>query len=185
MSQPWQLARAFKPRKSTKPILETLPSVNVNTFKISSLYTGKRVIIKPLRIPDIVAFKVSGTHVDFHLKSLHRGIAGSVQRFAVKPIRTGWGMRFAFVCNCGKGCIKLYFHNRSLMCGKCCNGRLASQALDQRNRPVLQASRIQNFLDTKSRIFRDTRERLRKRFGDKVMMAQSRMSTRARSNVWE
>src|SRR5262245_13796443 len=102
MAQPWQLAKAFKPRKSTKPILESLPAVSVNTFKISSLYTNKRAIIKPLQIPDIAAVKVSATHIDFHFTSLHRGIEGPIQRFNVKPIKTGWGVRFAFVCNCGK-----------------------------------------------------------------------------------
>src|SRR5262245_18979568 len=127
---PWQLAKAKRPGrgKSTKPILESLPSVSVNTFKISSLFTGKKHIMRSLQIKDIAAVKVSGTHIDFHWTSLHRGIEGPVQRFNVKPIKNGFGVRFACVCNCGKGCIKLYLHNRSLMCANCCNGRHVSRA---------------------------------------------------------
>src|SRR5262245_17665142 len=182
MSQPWQLAKAFKPRKSTRPILEQLPSVSVNTFKISSLFTGKNATIKPLKIPNITAFKVSLTHIDFHLKSLHRGSEGPIQRFNVKPIKTGWGIRYAFVCHCGKGCIKLYLHHRSLMCGKCCNGRLASQAVNQNQRPILQISRIHSFLD--SHLYKRTRERLRKRLGEQALRAQGKMGTDAK-NLWE
>ena len=180
MAQPWQLAKAFKPRKSTRPILEQLPSVSVNTFKISSLFTGKSAIIRPLRIADIIAVKVSLTHVDFHLKSLHRGVEGPVQRFNVKPIKTGWGIRYAFICNCGKGCIKLYLHHGSLMCGKCCNGRLASQAISRPSRPALQALRLADFLDSKP-LWRQAKERLRKRFGDKVLRAQGKLGTDVRS----
>lgn len=176
---PPQLAKAHKPRRSTKPILESLPSVNVNVFKISSLFTGRRVIIKPLKIPDIAAFKVTGTHIDFHLKSLHRGIAGPVQRFAVKPIKTGWGMRFAFVCNCGKGTIKLYLHNRRLMCRFCCNGRYVSEAISRQSRPQLTALRVENIL-TKP-LWQRTRERLLKRFGPKLLRAQGAYGTQTRN----
>ena len=177
MSQPWQLAKAYKPRKSTRPILETLPSVSVNTFKISSLYTGKRAIIRPLKIPNIVAFKVTLTHVEFHLKSLHRGIEGPIQRFNVKPIKTGWGIRYAFICNCGKGCIKLYLHHGSLLCRHCTRARYVSQAITPRRRPLLQASRLQAFLDSRPKL-KHARKQLEQRLGIKLIQAQSRFSTR-------
>jgi len=179
MAQPWQLAKAHKPRRSTKPILEQLPCVAAHELKISSLFTGKSAIIRPLRIADIAAVKVSLTDVEFHLKSLHRGVEGPVQRFNVKPIKTGWGIRYAFICNCGKGCIKLYLHHGSLMCGKCCNGRYASRAISRTSRPVLQALRLADFLDSKP-LWRQAKERLRKKFGDRVLRAQGQFGTDAR-----
>ena len=66
MAQPRQLAKAFKPRKSTRPILEQLPAVTTTELKISSLFTGKKHILKPLRIPGIESIKRSLTAVEFH-----------------------------------------------------------------------------------------------------------------------
>ena len=179
MAQPPQLAKAYKPRRSTKPILETLPSVSVYELRICSLYNGKTDILKPLKIPDITAFKVTLTHVEFHLKSLHRGVEGPVQRFKVKPIRTGFGIRHAFVCNCGKGALKLYYWQRSLLYRWCCGNRHASRAISRQSRPVLQAARLEVFLNKP--IWQRTRERLEKRFGHKLMRPQRAYGTYVRN----
>jgi hypothetical protein len=61
---------------------------------------------------------------------------------------------------------------------------MASQTLDKRTRPILQASRIQSFLDNQPRLFRRTRERLKKKLREKVMMAQGSLGTEAR-NPWK
>src|SRR5262245_38009623 len=132
MAQPPQLAKAHKPRKSTRPILEMLPAVSVTELRISSLYQGKRAILKPLKIPNIAGVKVGHLSVEFHFQSLHRGQKGRTETFRLKPWRVGYGIRHAFLCNtCGKSALKLYLHNHSLLCRFCCNGRYASQAINQ------------------------------------------------------
>src|SRR5262245_45251962 len=88
---PPQLARAHRPRRSSRPILETLPAVSTTELRISSLYHGRRAILKPLKIPNIERVKVSLTTVDFHFESLHRGQKGRTETFRLKPIRTGFG----------------------------------------------------------------------------------------------
>ena len=61
---------------------------------------------------------------------------------------------------------------------------LRSQTVDQRERPILEANRIANFLDSKSHIYRRTRERLHNKLGEKLMRAQGKLGTRATS-FWE
>jgi hypothetical protein len=179
MSQPWQLARAYKPRKSTRPILEQLPAVSTTELHISSIYRGKPAAIKPLKISRIESVKVSLTRVDFHFQSLHRGQRGRTETFRLKPIRTGFGtFRYAFLCNtCGKPVTRLYFHNHALLCRYCCGNKYASQAITPKNRPVLQASRLQAFLDSRPKL-KHARKQLEQRLGLKLMQAQSRFSTR-------
>lgn len=182
MAQPPQLAKAFKPRKSSRPILEQLPAVTTTELRISSLYRGKTAIIKPLKIPNIASVTVSVTHVEFHFQSLHRGQKGRTEAFRLKPLR---GIQYAFLCNsCGRAIMRLYLHHSTLLCRCCCNGRYASQAISSKSRPVLEATRIQSFLDNKLRIFHKTQERLRKRLGEKLMRAQRKYSTDARS-LWD
>jgi hypothetical protein len=162
-----------------------LPSVSTTELRISSLYRGKPAIFKPLKIPNIERVEVSLTAVEFHFRPLHRGGEGPVQRFNLKPIKTGIGLRYTFLCNaCGRAIIRLYHVHNSLLCRFCCNGRYASQAISRQSRPVLEAARIQSFLDNKSRIFKRTRERLRKRLGEKLMRAQGKLGTDARS-LWD
>jgi len=177
---PWQLARAKRsPRgQSRRTILEQLPAVSTTELRISSLYTGEKRIMRPLKIPNIASVKVALTHVEFHFKSLHRGVEGPVQRFKVKPIRTGFGIRHCFHCNtCGKPVKKLYYLNRSLLCRHCTKARYVSQTLGSKTRPILQASRLQAFLDSRPKL-KHARQRLEQRLGLKLMQAQSRFSTR-------
>jgi len=56
--------------------------------------------------------------------------------------------------------------------------------VNQNQRPVLQAARIADFLDSHSRLFRRTRERLTRKLGEKLMRAQGKLGTEAR-NLWE
>ena len=144
--------------------------------------TVKRIYSRDisLRIPQLAAAKVAHNAVEFHLPSLHRSTIGPIQTFGLKHIRTGFGknsfggIRHAFICDCGRPVTKLYVLNRWIACQRCHNAIHASQAVNQQQRPVLQASRIASFLDNKSKLYHRTRERLRKRLGDKVMMAQGR-----------
>ena len=183
MSQPWQLAKAYKPRKSTRPILEQLPAVSTTELKISSIYKGQKHILKPLKIPGIEAIKRSLTAVEFHFRPLHRGQRGRTERISLKPIKTGFGtFRYCFHCNtCGRPIVSLYYYNNTLLCRWCCNGRHATQAISRQSRPALQINRIADFLSNKSRLLRRTRERLTKRLGEKVMRAQGQLGTDAKS----
>src|SRR5262249_34197819 len=83
---PPQLARAHRPRRSSRPILEQLPAVTTTELRISSLYSGKKRILRPLKIPHLEGVKVTTTRVDFHFLSLHRGQRGRTESFRLKPI---------------------------------------------------------------------------------------------------
>src|SRR5262249_48940030 len=129
------------------------------------------------RYPQLAAARLSFHSVGFHYPSLHRGQAGPVQTFQLKAIRTGFGVRHAFICTCGRAVIKLYHLHRNLACRRCSRAIYASQTVNQYDRPVLQISRIASFLDNKSRLYRRTRERLKKRLGEKLMTAQGQLGT--------
>jgi hypothetical protein len=162
------------------------PSISVNDLAIPSPYDPKTYIIRyvSLRWPCITAIKVSRDKVEFILPPLHRGQLGPVQGFKLKHIRTGFGLRHAFICDCGRPVIKLYHLHRHLACRRCQYAIYASQALSKSTRPVLQVSRIASFLDSKSKLYRRSRKRLRKRLGEKLLMAQGKLGTEARS-LWE
>src|SRR5262245_11401086 len=186
---PWQLREGLKRRVKgapSRPIAEQLPQIPVHLLPIPSPYDDKTYILRDitLRFPQLAAAKVSRNSVEFHHPSLHRGQLGPIQTFKLQCIRTGFGIRHAFICQCGRPALKLYVSNRYIACRRCCNARYASQPLDKRDRPVLQASRIAHFLDSKSKLYQRTRERLRKKLGDKLMMAQGQLGTEARS-FWE
>jgi hypothetical protein len=148
-----------------------------------SRYEEKTYILRDfsLRFPQLAAAKVARDIVEFHHTSLHRNTIGPIQTVGIKRIKTGFGShgRCAFICDCGRPVIKLYYRGRQLACKRCCNAIHASQAVNQHQRPVL----IESFLN-KPKLYTRTRERLRKRFGDKVMMAQGQLGTWARP-LWE
>jgi hypothetical protein len=185
---PWQLREGLKRRPKNappRPIAEQLPSISVNELPIPYYYDEKTYIIRSLKWSCIASIKVSRDQVSFYLPSLHRGQIGPNQVFRLKHIRTGFGLRHAFICcDCGRPVIKVYHQHRHLACRRCQHAIYASQNLGKHTRPILQVSRIASFLDSKSRLYRRSRERLRKKLGDKLMMAQGRLGTEARS-LWE
>src|SRR5262245_39200372 len=108
---PWQLREGLKRRVKgapPRPIVENLDSIAVHKLPIPSLSDEKRYIIPhvSLKWPWISACKVSRDCVEFHLPSLHRNQLGPVQTFKLKHIRTGFGVRHAFICQCGKPTLK-------------------------------------------------------------------------------
>jgi hypothetical protein len=191
VAMPWQLKEGLrrhqKGSRPPRPIVEQLPAISVNDLPSPSHCDTKTYILRDisLRYPQIAAAKLSCKAVEFRHVSLHRSTLGPIQTFGIKRIKTGFGShgRCAFICDCGRPVIKLYYRGRQLACKRCCNAIHASQALDKRTRPVLQASRIESFLN-KPKLYTRTRERLRKRFGDKVIMAQGQLGTWARP-LWE
>jgi hypothetical protein len=189
MTMPWQLREGLKRRpkgsRPPRPIAEQLPQISVNDLQIPRDYRTYTAPNISLKYPQIAALRMWYEAVEFHHPSLHRGQNGPAQIFQIKHIKTGFGIRHAFICaTCKRPVIKLYYRHRHLACRRCQDAIYASQSIDQYSRPVLQASRIQSFLDNKSRLFRRTRERLEKKLGHKVMMAQARLGTRA-AGLWE
>jgi hypothetical protein len=181
---PWQLREGLKRRVKgapPRPIVENLPAMAVHHLPIPALNDSKTYAIPhiSLKWPWLSACKISCQAGEFHLPSLHRSTLGPIQRFKLKHIRTGFGIRHAFICQCGRPVLKLYVLNRYIACRYCHRARMASQTLGTGTRPVLQASRIESFLNHKQGLFRRTQERLRKKLGDKVMLAQRRLGTRA------
>src|SRR2546430_8373406 len=132
MAMPPQLARARRPKRSERPIAETLPHINVNDLKIpKSLYTVVTAPWISLRYPFISGARLSVRMVEF----AHNG---RIQSFRLKWIKTGYGLpRFAFICQCGRPVISLYFRHGNLSCRRCCNATYASRTCSQKQRPAL------------------------------------------------
>src|SRR5262245_30359453 len=178
MAQPPQLARAHKPRKSSRPIAETLQSIRICDLRICSLSPHKTYTIRTqFKWPFLASIKYSVAYVEFHFPSLHRREIGPIQTFQVKRLRTGFGIRHSVICACGKSTTKLYCIARHLACARGHRVRYASQTLGTRTRPLLQASRLQAFLDSRPKL-KHARKHIEQRLGLKLMQAQSRFSTR-------
>jgi hypothetical protein len=186
---PIQLRNAYRPGKgkSERPILEKLQSISAKNLKIPSPYDTKTYILPNIafRIPQLASARVNYQFVEFRHPPLHRGQQGPTQTFGLKHIKVGFGVRHNLICECGRPVQKLYLFQRNIACRHCLKTRYASQILGKRSRPILQASRIHSFLDGKPRLFRRTRERLQKLLGEKLMTAQGRLGTTARSGLWD
>jgi hypothetical protein len=77
---PPQLARAHKPRKSSRPIAETLQSIRICDLRICSLSPGKTYIIRTqIKWPFVASIKLAWDFIEFHFPSLHRGQLGPVR----------------------------------------------------------------------------------------------------------
>src|SRR5262245_20330204 len=184
MSMPWQLREGLrrhpKGSRPARPLVETLLSIAAHQLPIPLPSDAKRYILQnlSLRWPFLSACKLSRDSVEFYLPSLHRNELGPTQTFRIKAFRVGYGIRHSFICNdCGRGFYKLYYHNHRIACRHCHGAVWASQTLDKRTRPILQASRIESVLN--KRLYQQTRERLTKKLGQKLMLAHTKLGTRA------
>jgi len=185
---PWQLKRGLQQRVKgapPRPIVENLDAIPVHKLPIPLLSDAKTYIIPniSLTFPWICGCKVARDKVEFTRKPLGRNRLGETQTFHIKHIKTGFGVRHAFVCDCGGAVIKLYHLHGRLACKHCHRAISASQALGRTTRPALQAMRLESFL-AKPRLSRKTREHLTKRLGQKLTMAQGKYSTQA-ARLWE
>jgi hypothetical protein len=172
------LNKRYSRRTEQKPLAENLPSINVNDLKIPGDYAILRLPNISLRYPHI-----SSARLSFHLVEFAH--SGRVQSFRIKRIKTGFGFpRPAFICDCGRAVINLYFRHQNLACRRCVNATYASRTLDQRTRPILKKHRLESFLALKTNMQKHTRQRLLKRLGDKALMPQSNYNTRGR-RLWK
>jgi hypothetical protein len=178
---PWQLRNAHRPRpgQSKRPIAEQLQSINVNDLRVPKDYSTKVMAGAGLRWPFLSCIRVSCAAAELTIPSQFRGREPKILMFRLKPIDTKIGIRFAFICQCGKPVIKVYWHNNTIACKRCCKARYASQVCDKHSRPILQAARIQSFLDNKLGLYQRTRARLERKFGHKLLIAQGKQGTRA------
>jgi hypothetical protein len=166
---PRQLARGLwakrqSRRREQRPLAECLPHINVNDLPIPREY---QIYVAPnisLRYPYIVGMRIAYDGVEF----TH---TGRTQIFDFKWIKTGFGYpRPAFICDCGRPVIKLYFRYLNLACRRCCNAIYGSQACDKNTRPILQALRLQTFLRLKTYM----RQRNRRRLQARIPKAQNK-----------
>jgi hypothetical protein len=188
---PWQLARGLRAKRQSRrteqrPLAEYLPHINVNDLPIPRDYKTYTAPYISLRYPQISGIRLAFNFVEFH----HSGRA---QTFRLKWIKTGFGYpRPAFLCECRRPVIKLYFRHANLACHRCCNATYASRTLDKRTRPILQAIRLRTFLQLKSGMSKRNRRRLQarlfrttkslqlgsKRIDDRTKLPQSNYRTR-------
>jgi hypothetical protein len=132
---PWQLREGLRRRPKgspPRPIAEQLPRIDVQDLKISKdLYKVTTAPWISLRYPFISNARLSAYVVEFaHTR-------GRIQSFKLKAIKTGFGIRFAFICNCGRPVISLYYRYGNLSCRFCCNVVYASQTCSKRQRSAL------------------------------------------------
>src|SRR5262249_20240035 len=177
MAMPAQMARGLwakrqSRRREQRPLAECLPSINVNDLRIPRDYKTYTAPNISLRYPQI-----SGILLAFHCVEFHH--SGRIQAFRLKWIKTGLGYpRPAFVCECGRPVIKLYFRHLNLACRRCCNATYASRTLGKRTRPILQAVRLRAFLKLKSYMSQRNRTRLKARIPetDNKRLASKRLT---------
>jgi len=162
MPMPWQLARGLRAKRQfrsteQRPLAETLPHVNVNDLQVPRDYKTYVAPSISFRYPHLTGIKINWSMVQF----FHSDRA---QTFKFKWIRTNFGYpRPAFLCECGRPTIKLYFRHQNLACRRCCNATYASRTLGKRTRPILQALRLETFLKLKSYMSQRNRRRLKAR----------------------
>jgi hypothetical protein len=162
MTMPWQLkVGLYNKRKhgrpEQRPIAETLPHINVNDLDIPRDYKTYVAPSISFRYPHISNMRIAYHMVEFHHSN-------RVQTFRFKWIKTGLGYpRPAFICECGRPTIKLYFRHQNLGCRTCCNVVYGSQSRNKRGRSILKAIRLRNFLELKSGMSKRNRQRLKAR----------------------
>jgi hypothetical protein len=156
---PWQLRNAKRrPRHSEpRPIAETLPRINVNDLGVPrdyKTYTSPNISFS---YPHLSNMRIAYNMVQF-------AHSGRVQSFRLKWIKTGFGLpRPAFICECGRPTIRLYFRHQHLACRRCTKALYASQVCGKRTRPVLQSIRLHSFIKLKHYMRKNTRQRLQSR----------------------
>jgi hypothetical protein len=154
---PAQLRRGLANRRKgaePKAIVEQLPRVDITdlcrlqVFPSQYEWNVDHHLEMPFRYPFVKSLLISLQSIGFNHYS------GYNQIVPLRWIRTGFarttGRRPLFNCNCGRSVTKLYFTYGSLKCRRCANATYASRVLGKRTRPILQAKRLQTFLQLKT-----------------------------------
>jgi hypothetical protein len=170
---PPQLARGLaerraKPRRfrgEPKPLAECLPSINVNDLARYRVFPSQwhvsHTLELPFRYPFVKRLVVSLAAIKAHHHS------GYNQTIPLRWVATGFGgsnrPRALLGCRCCRTVTKLYFDGGRLACRRCVNAIHASQVLDKRTRPALQAHRLQAFIMHKPTLWPKTKQSLQAR----------------------
>jgi hypothetical protein len=168
MAMPWQLARAKRPRRSTpRPIVEQLPRIDIadlcrwNVFPNQCDLHKAHLLELPFRYPFVKNLVISLQDIEAN------HVLGYTQVIPLRWCRTGFGgnvrPRPLFVCQCGRSARRLYFRHGNLSCRRCINATYASRTCSKRLRPILQAKRVQAFLEFKTYMSQRNRQRIKAR----------------------
>jgi hypothetical protein len=165
---PPQLARAKRPKRSEpRPLVETLPRIDIidlcrwKVFPSQYDWNKAHILELPFRYPFVKSLVISLQDIEANHHS------GYNQIIPLRWVRTGFGgnirPRPLFVCNCGRSVTKVYYQYGSLKCRRCCDATYASRQCYKGNRPILQAKRLQFFLEHKPCMSKRNRQRIASR----------------------
>ena len=192
---PPQLARAKRPKRSEpRPLVEQLPRIDIidlcrwKVFPSQYDWNKAHILELPFRYPFVKSLVISLQDIEANHHS------GYNQIIPLRWVRTGFGgnirPRPLFVCQCSRSVTRVYFKGGHLSCRRCCNATYASRQCDKRTRPILQAKRLQFFLEHKPYMGKNNRRRIAarittapeqelksKRIPDKALLPQSNYLT--------
>jgi hypothetical protein len=168
MAMPPQLARAKRPKRSEpRPLVELLPRIDIidlcrwKVFPSQYDWNKDHLLELPFRYPFVKNLIISLQTIEANYHT------GDTQVIPLRWLRTGFGgnqrPRPLFVCNCGRSVCRVYFKSAHLSCRRCVGATYASRQCDKRMRPILQAKRLQFFLEHKRGMHKSNRERLKAR----------------------
>jgi len=147
---PIQLRNAKRPKRlEPRPIVELLQYVSIDDLCRLKVFPqhrhGRSSMAAMFKYPFLKRLVISRQSIDFE------HVSGYTQTIGLVWIRCGLGgERPIFVClECSCGARRLFLHHGRLACKHCVGAVYASQACDQRMRPVLQAIRLRRFLELK------------------------------------
>ncbi len=168
MPMPPQLARAKRPKRSSpRPIVEQLPRIDIadlcrwNVFPNQCDWHKAHLLELPFRYPFVKSLVISLQTIEVNHYSDY------TQCIPLRWCCTGFGgnrrPRPLFICNCGRSVRRLYFKAGNLACRRCKGATYASRVCSKRLRPILQVNRIKAFLQLKSYMSQNNRQRLKAR----------------------
>ena len=149
-----QLARAKRPKRATpRPLVEQLSRIDIidlcrwRVFPDQCDWNKTHYLEAPFRYPFIKSLVITLQNIEINHHSDY------VQIIPLPWCCTGFGgnqrPRPLFICQCGRSVKRVYFRHANLSCRRCCDATYASRQCDKRMRPILQAKRLQFFLEHK------------------------------------
>jgi hypothetical protein len=172
---PPQLARAKRPKRSQpRPLVEQLPRIDIidlcrwKVFPSQYDWNKAHLLELPFRYPFVKSLIISLQDIEANHHT------GDTQIVPLRWCRTGYGghhrPRPLLVCQCGRSVTRVYFKGGHLACRRCCGATYASRQCDKRLRPILQAKRLQNFLQLKAYMSQRNRQRIKARIASFLPM---------------
>jgi hypothetical protein len=137
---PVQLKYARRPKRpEPRPTVELLPAISVHDIRhvIPRSYNRHNEIDGGTKYPSIRTLRFSFHHMEIE------DYGGRKQSFTIKWARTCFGPhRPIFLCNCGRGAIRLYARYGSYKCRCCHNAVYTSQRQDAKGRKRFKAGKL-------------------------------------------